>query len=127
VVPLALSFLILLLYIVLSRLFKNQKIAIQNHSPHNLKLKFSKSDSYTKKRYCCFVDFSSADEIALNSAIELGGKAANYTLIHVVETVGAMIYGENIDDHETSVDEKLLEEYKVILSEKGFKVAIQPL
>jgi hypothetical protein len=46
-------------------------------------------------------------------------------LIHVVETVGAMIYGENIDDHETSVDEKLLEEYKVILSEKGFKVAIQ--
>jgi hypothetical protein len=24
-------------------------------------------------------------------------------LIHVVETVGAMIYGENIDDHETSV------------------------
>jgi manganese transport protein len=23
-----------------------------------------------------------------------------------------MIYGDNIDDHETSVDEKLLEEYK---------------
>jgi manganese transport protein len=45
-------------------------------------------------------------------------------LIHVVETVGAMIYGENIDD-QTSVDEKLLEEYKVILSEKRFKVAIQ--
>jgi manganese transport protein len=45
-------------------------------------------------------------------------------LIHVVETVGAMIYGENIDDHETSVDEKLLEEYKVILSEKVL-VAIQ--
>jgi manganese transport protein len=53
VVPLALSFLILLLYIVLSRLLKKSKIAIQNHSPHNLKLKFSKSDSYTK-RYCCF-------------------------------------------------------------------------
>jgi manganese transport protein len=102
VVPLALSFLILL-YIVLNRLLKS-KIAIQNHSPHNLKLKFSKSDSYTKKRYCCLLT-SSADEIALNSAIELGGKAANYTLIHVVETVGAMIYGENIDDHETSVDE----------------------
>jgi manganese transport protein len=48
VVPLALSFLILLLYIVF-----NPKSAIQNHSPHNLKLKFSKSDSYTK-RYCCF-------------------------------------------------------------------------
>jgi manganese transport protein len=71
VVPLALSFLILLLYIVLSRLLKS-KIAIQNHSPHNLKLKFSKSDSYTKKDIAVSVDFSSADEIALNSAIELG-------------------------------------------------------
>jgi manganese transport protein len=72
VVPLALSFLILLLYIVFK--FVKIKIIIQNHSPHNLKLKFSKSDSYTK-RYCCFFDFSSADEIALNSAIELGGKS----------------------------------------------------
>jgi manganese transport protein len=27
-------------------------------------------------------------------AFELGGTAAKYTLIHVVETVGAMLYGE---------------------------------
>jgi manganese transport protein len=73
VVPLALSFLILLLYIV-KPFVKKIKIAIQNHSPHNLKLKFSKSDSYTKKDIAVSVDFSSADEIALNSAIELGGK-----------------------------------------------------
>jgi manganese transport protein len=52
VVPLALSFLILLLY-RFKPFVKKSKIAIQNHSPHNLKLKFSKSDSYTK-RYCCF-------------------------------------------------------------------------
>ncbi|WP_016988351.1 Nramp family divalent metal transporter [Flavobacterium sp. ACAM 123] len=125
VVPLAVSFLILLLYIVFKPFVKKSKIAIQNHSPHNLKLTFSKSEGYAKKDIAVSVDFSSADEIALNSAFELGGTAANYTLIHVVETVGAMIYGENIDDHETSVDEKLLEEYKAILSEKGFKVAIQ--
>jgi manganese transport protein len=46
-------------------------------------------------------------------------KAANYTLIHVVETVGAMIYGG--DDHETSVDEKLLEEYKEFCQKKDLK------
>jgi manganese transport protein len=125
VVPLAFSFLILLLYIVFKPLLTKSKIAIQNHSPHNLKLRFSKAESYAKKEIAVSVDFSSADEIALNSAFELGGTAANYTLIHVVETVGALVYGENIDDHETLVDEKLLEEYKVILSEKGFKVAIQ--
>ncbi|SEA16807.1 manganese transport protein [Flavobacterium gillisiae] len=125
VVPLAFSFLTLLLYIVFKPFVTKSKIAIQNHSPHNLKLKFSKSESYAKKDIAVSVDFSSADEIALNSAFQLGGTEANYTLIHVVETVGALVYGENIEDHETLVDEKLLEEYKVILSEKGFKVGIQ--
>ncbi|CAM2862554.1 Nramp family divalent metal transporter [Flavobacterium frigoris] len=125
VVPLAFSFLILLLYIVFKPFVTKSKIAIQNHSPHNLKLKFSKLESYAKKDIVVSVDFSSADEIALNSAFQLGGTEANYTLIHVVETVGALVYGENIEDHETLVDEKLLEEYREILAEKGFKVAIQ--
>ncbi|RVT79833.1 iron/manganese transporter [Flavobacterium sufflavum] len=125
VVPLAFGFLGLLLYIIFKPFITKSKIAIQNHSPHHLKLHFSEAESYTKKNIAVSVDFSSADEIALNSAFELGGKEANYTLIHVVETVGAMVYGENIDDHETIVDEKLLKEYQVMLSQKGFKVEIQ--
>lgn len=125
VVPLAVGFLILLLYIVFNPFITKSKIAIQNHSPHHLKLHFSKSESYAKKNIAVLVDFSFADEIALNSAFELGGKEANYTLIHVVETVGAMVYGENIDDHETLVDEKLLKDYQEMLSARGFKIAIQ--
>lgn len=124
VVPLAISFLILLLFIVFKPLITKSKTAFHNHSPHNLKLRFSKSETYDKKNIAVSVDFSSADEVALNSAFELGGIAANYTLIHVVETVGALIYGEHIDDHETLVDEKLLKEYQEMLSEKGFKVSI---
>jgi len=122
VVPLAFAFLILLLYIVFKPFVTKSKIAFLNHSPHNLKLHFSETEGYAKKNIAVSVDFSSADEIALNSAFELGGKEANYTLIHVVETVGAMVYGEYIDDHETIVDEKLLKEYQEILSQKGFKV-----
>ena len=125
VVPLAISFLILLLYIVFKPFITKAKIDIENHSPHNLKLKLSKSGNYTKKNIAVSVDFSDADEVALNNAFELGGIGAQYTLIHVVETVGAMIYGENIDDHETLIDEKLLEQYKVMLTEKGYKVATQ--
>ena len=52
----------------------------------------------------------------------MGGIKANYTLIHIVETVGAMFYGDDIEDHETTIDEKLLAEYKDILTEKGFKI-----
>ena len=84
-------------------------------------MQFSKSGSYDKKNIAISVDFSSADEAALNNAFELGGMDAKYTLIHVVETVGAMMYGENIDDHETLIDEKLLLEYKEMLSQKGFQ------
>jgi len=122
VVPLAFSFLILLLYIVFKPFFAKSKSQIENHSPHNLALKFSKSGAYSKKNIAISVDFSSADEAAINNAFELGGNEAKYTLIHVVETVGAMMYGDDIKDHETTIDEKLLEEYKVMLNEQGFQV-----
>jgi manganese transport protein len=55
----------------------------------------------------------------------LGGKDAHYTLIHVVETVGAILYGSSIKDHETTVDEQLLYEYTRLLSDKGFSVQTQ--
>jgi len=125
VVPLAFSFLILLLYIVFKPFITKSRIAIHNHSPESLKLHFSKGESYIKKNIAVSVDFSFADEVALNSAFELGGNDANYTLIHVVETVGALVYGENTDDHETLADEKLLKKYQSMLSEKGIKVNIQ--
>lgn len=122
VVPLAFAFLILLLYIILKPFVSKSKIDIQNHSPHNLKLKFEESITLTHKNIAVTVDFSDSDEMALNTAFKLGGKTAEYTLIHIVETVGAMIFGERIDDHETLIDEKLLNEYKEMLSEKGFRV-----
>ena len=36
-----------------------------------------------------------------------------------------MIYGVNTDDHETTIDEKLLLEYQELLENKGFKVAVK--
>jgi manganese transport protein len=122
VVPLAFGFLILLLYIVFKPFLTDSKPNIENHSPHNLKLKFSKTGTFTNKNIAITVDFSAADEIAINSAFELGGMEAKYTLIHVVETVGAIMYGDNTDDHETLIDEKLLMEYQEMLSKKGYKV-----
>lgn len=125
VVPLAIGFLFLLLYIVFKPFITKAKNEFQNHLPHNFNLKFSQAETYSKKRIAISVDFSNADEIALNSAFELGGKEANYTLIHIVETVGAMIYGGNIDDHETTIDEKLLFQYQEMLTSKGFNVQTQ--
>ncbi len=125
VVPLTIGFLILLLYIVFKPMLVKVKNKIHNHLPHNINLNFEQSESYSKKRIAISVDFSFADEKAINSAFEFGGKEANYTLIHVVETVGAMMYGINTDDHESTIDEKLLIEYQEILAAKGFNVGIQ--
>ncbi|MEO8253392.1 MAG: Nramp family divalent metal transporter [Flavobacterium sp.] len=122
IIPLAFGFLGLLLYIILKPFVTKAKHDIQNHSPHSLNLQFSTKKSYDKKNIAITVDFTSADEAALNNAFEMGGSEAQYTLIHVVETVGAIVYGGNIDDHETLIDAKLLKEYEIMLSQKGFKV-----
>ncbi|AWI25023.1 Nramp family divalent metal transporter [Flavobacterium pallidum] len=122
VVPLAIGFLLLLLYIVFNPFFRKPVSRIENHSPHNLALKFSRLPAYDKKKIAVSVDFSSADEAAINNAFEMGGIEAHYTLIHIVETVGAMYYGGSIEDHETSIDEKLLTEYEEMLTLKGYKV-----
>jgi manganese transport protein len=122
VVPLAIGFLILLLYIVFEPFVAKSKPSIENHSPHLMALKFSPTGTYSYKEIAVSVDFSAADEVALNRAFELGGMDAKYTLIHVVETVGAMMYGDEADDHETTIDEKLLLEYKAMLSQKSFKI-----
>lgn len=125
VVPLAFGFLILLLYIVFKPFISKAKLDIHNHSPHNMVLKFSESVAHSQKNIAISVDFSFADEKAINYAFNMGGIDAKYTLIHVVETVGAMIYGKNVDDHETTIDEKLLLEYKQMFREKGFHVKTQ--
>ncbi|CAM2746940.1 manganese transport protein [Flavobacterium succinicans] len=122
VVPLAIGFLVLLLYIVVRPFLSQRKVHIQNHSPHNLQLQFNATQAQHPEKIAIAVDFSFADETALNYAFNLGGKEAEYTLIHVVETVGAMMYGKQTDDHETTIDEKLLLEYKTMFQEKGFQM-----
>jgi manganese transport protein len=122
VVPLAFGFLILLLYIVIKPFISKARLNIENHSPHDMNLKFTETAVQDNRNIAITVDFSFADENALNYAFKMGGKEAKYTLIHVVESVGAMMYGKQIDDHETTIDEKLLQEYKLMFREKGFHV-----
>jgi manganese transport protein len=93
VVPLALSFLVLLLYIVFKPFITNLEIRFTIILHIIYSFVFTVRNVQQKKNIAVSVDFSNADEVALNS-VELGGTAAKYTLIHVVETVGAMLYGE---------------------------------
>ncbi|MGZ3863119.1 MAG: Nramp family divalent metal transporter [Bacteroidia bacterium] len=66
------------------------------------------------------VDFSLSDHKALNHAVQLGGKEATYSLLHVVETPGAIIYGAETEDFETRKDIELIEEYVHQLKQQGY-------
>lgn len=67
------------------------------------------------------IDFSSFDSIAINQALQIGGREAEYTLVHVVETVAARYSGKNSDDIETRSDEVELENYKKELLKNNYK------
>ena len=64
-----------------------------------------------------------ADSKALNYALTLGGKHADYKLLHIVETPGAIIYGSETEDFETRKDIEMIEKHVVQLIEQGVRVS----
>ncbi|HLZ87008.1 MAG TPA: Nramp family divalent metal transporter, partial [Puia sp.] len=67
------------------------------------------------------LDFSEHDEKLLAYAVGQGGTAANYLLIHVVESASAQLLGKESDDYETRKDQERLDRYRAILGEKGLQ------
>ncbi len=57
------------------------------------------------------LDFSNADQKALEHALHIGGKQAKYFLMHAVETAGAWVMGSEISDMETASDVEYLGKY----------------
>ncbi len=68
------------------------------------------------------LDFSSIDSIAVSRALNEGGKAAKYLLIHIVESAGAYVSGGDSHDRESSADKANLIAYAGHLTELGYQV-----
>lgn len=123
VVPLAVVAAALLLYITIEP-FVLKGRAVASIVPHLTPAAIK--DLPEKQMYrniAVALDFSRTDEKTLSSAIQLGGKEASYTLIHIVETVGAMLHGDLAEDYETSTDMEYLTRYKLSLEESGYTIA----
>ncbi|WP_442787370.1 Nramp family divalent metal transporter [Flavobacterium suncheonense] len=125
VVPLAVAAALLLLYIIIKPLIEKTMVSptLVPHIKHIVVKEAEKPIVYSN--IAIALDFSTTDEKSIESALQLGGKEANYTIIHVVETVGAMVYGEEIQDFETASDSNYLNDYKNALEAKGYKVTIK--
>jgi manganese transport protein len=126
VVPIAIGAAVLLLYITFKNTSHTQKSEKRKMVPHILDAKVEElAQPLSYKKIAIPVDFSTSDEKSISAALQLGGRKAEYTLIHIVETPGAMIYGDEIDDYETESDEAFLNTYKQKMLEKGFKVSVE--
>jgi manganese transport protein len=71
------------------------------------------------------LDFTNNDEKLIAHAISQGKQYANYTLMHIVESVSASYLGAASDDTETRKDRERLQSYAEQLTKLGYVVKVE--
>ncbi|MEZ4875234.1 MAG: Nramp family divalent metal transporter [Flavobacteriaceae bacterium] len=126
VVPLVIASAVLLLYIIFKPLWDGNKIKQREMVPHTSSVVIEEIATHVSYTHIAVaVDFSSADSKGISAALHLGGKKAKYTLIHIVETPGAMVYGSSIGDYETESDKAYLLAYETELRTRGYEITTE--
>ena len=119
IVPIAVFAALLLIYIIINPIF-NKNIRDVRISPHKeVELQhFLETTLYS--RIAIALDFSDIDNYIIKYALNIGGKNAEYLLIHTVESAGALYLGDEIKDFESLNDEKTLQTYSDKLKSYGY-------
>jgi manganese transport protein len=122
-VPLCIGAGLLLLYITFKPLI-HQYSEKAHKIPHGTAAILNDIGKPVYSRIAVCIDFSAMDVIAIRSALAQGGHDAQYVLVHVVETAGAMVYGSDIADRESGEDKAALQNYADQLKARDFNVDI---
>lgn len=122
-IPILLICLLLLAFIVVLPLLKSRNNISHNsiHNPGKLILQSSQKP----QRIGICLDFSSADSNALKQATALVDAQGTLILFHVLESAGALIYGEDTFDAERENDYAVLQSYQDQLCNAGYTVMIE--
>lgn len=122
IVPVCLFCFIMLLYIIVVPFISKQtNKQLQYHGDFK-PIEFTPVNDY--KKIAISVDFSGSDSKAINKAIMLGGKKAEYVLVHVLESTNAVVYGEDAFDMEREQDYQYLKKYQEQLAAEGYNCII---
>ncbi|HCT30211.1 MAG TPA: iron/manganese transporter [Bacteroidales bacterium] len=70
------------------------------------------------------IDFSTIDSEVIRYALSLAHSDSKILIIHVVESVGAIVYGQESDDYEAIHDKNLLGQYQLKVQEKGIETSV---
>jgi len=108
----------LLIYIIFEPLLNKgkQRDRVSIHHLTNVPL-ILKVEPYRK--IALALDFTQNDQAILSHAVHLSGAETEFVLFHVVESAGASIYGDKINDDETKIDSEMLENYATTLRNLG--------
>lgn len=120
VVPLAVGAAGLMLYVTVAPFVKSFLVEPKTElhaKPGSLEV----FERKTFKKIAIAIDFSDIDIQTLRYAISMGAPDTVYQLIHVVESAGAILLGDEIRDKETGDDAKRLDFYAQEMQSKGFK------
>jgi len=120
IIPIAVYGLLLLLYITFKPFLSKKDYAPAHVHPANPDLEIATGGNF--KKIAITIDFSTKDNATVSQAIAMGGKDATYTLIHIVETAGALTFGNETGDNETHEDHIALKKYAGELQLKGYVV-----
>jgi manganese transport protein len=124
VVPLALGAALLLVFITF-RPFISKFITKSIRSPHKAPDLGNISTHKVYSRIAIAVDFSQIDTETIRHALSFSSPQSKILIIHVVETAGALLLGDEIDDYETNLDGQLLSSYQLYLNEQGYDTIFQ--
>jgi len=109
----------LLLYILLYPYFKKSEKA-QSILMHDEKVEIGLIRKPVFERIAIALDFSSDDAKLISYAIGQGHPKTAYLLLHIVESAGAKISGEDTDDYESRKDKEKLNLYVSQLQGQGY-------
>jgi len=124
IVPIAIG-LGLLMLLIAFRPFMKKLFAKSIRTPHKAPELGDITSPVKYPRVSLAVDFSSTDSEVIRHALSLCEPDSKILIIHVVETAGAIIFGNEIDDFETHQDYQLLDNYKSFIEKQGYETTIK--
>jgi manganese transport protein len=124
VVPVVIIAAFLLLYITFQP-FASTVLKAKVRLPHGQASTLQNLNKPAFNRIAIPIDFSKSDRVAIKHAVGFGQLSAEYCLIHIVESAGALVMGKDIVDMETEEDRLNLAQYAEELRLQGFTVTTQ--
>jgi manganese transport protein len=70
------------------------------------------------------IDFSAIDSEVIRHALSMAHKESKILIIHVAESVGAIVLGKETADYESIQDKKLLDNYQLQVQSHGFETSV---